>query len=68
MIAVLVCLVILTLISGAILKASAARRQLAIQQERQLQAEWLAESGAERAGAPGRRSRLHRRNVVAWCS
>lgn len=50
-VAVLVCLVILTLISGAILKASAARRQLAVQQERQLQAEWLAESGVQRARA-----------------
>ena len=48
-VAVLVCLIILTLISGAILKASAARRQLAASQEHRLQAEWLAESGAQRA-------------------
>jgi Tfp pilus assembly protein PilX len=50
-VAVLVCLIILTLISGAILKASAARRQLAANQEHRLQAEWLAESGAQRAVA-----------------
>ena len=50
-VAVLVCLIILTLISGAILKASAARRQLATNQEHRLQAEWLAESGAQRAMA-----------------
>jgi Tfp pilus assembly protein PilX len=48
-VAVLVCLIILTLISGAILKASAARRQLAAKEERRLQAEWLAESGTQRA-------------------
>jgi type II secretory pathway component PulK len=50
-VAVLVCLVIVTLISGAILKASAARRVLTINQEHRLQAEWLAESGAQRAVA-----------------
>jgi len=50
-VAVLVCLVIVTLISGAILKASAARRLLTINQEHRLQAEWLAESGAQRAVA-----------------
>ena len=49
--AVLVCLIILILISGAILKTSVARRQLAVNQERRLQAEWLAESGAQRAAA-----------------
>ena len=50
-VAVLVCLIILTLISGAILKASVAHRQLAASQEHRLQAEWLAESGAQRAMA-----------------
>ena len=48
-VAVLVCLIILTLISGAVLKVSVAQRELARSQERRLQAEWLAESGAERA-------------------
>ena len=50
-VAVLVCLIILTLISGAVLKVSVAQRELARSQERRLQAEWLAESGAERAVA-----------------
>ena len=48
-VAVLVCLIILTLISGAVLKVGVAQRELARSQERRLQAEWLAESGAERA-------------------
>ena len=48
-VAVLVCLIILTMISGAILKVSVARRELARSHERRLQAEWLAESGLERA-------------------
>jgi hypothetical protein len=48
-VAVLVCLIILTLISGVILKASLAHRELTRNQERRLQAEWLAESGAQRA-------------------
>jgi type II secretory pathway pseudopilin PulG len=50
-VAVLVCLIIVTLISGAVLKVSVAQRELARSQERRLQAEWLAESGAERATA-----------------
>jgi hypothetical protein len=48
---VLVCLIILTLVSGAILKVSMAHRELAREREHRLQAEWLAESGAERAVA-----------------
>ena len=48
-VAVLVCLIILTMISGVVLKVSVARRELARSQERRLQAEWLAESGVERA-------------------
>jgi Tfp pilus assembly protein PilV len=48
-VAVLVCLIIVTLISGAVLKVSVAQRELARSQEQRLQAEWLAESGAERA-------------------
>jgi type II secretory pathway component PulK len=50
-VAVLVCLIIVTLISGAVLKVSVAQRELARSQERRLQAEWLAESGVERATA-----------------
>jgi type II secretory pathway pseudopilin PulG len=50
-VAVLVCLIIVTLISGAVLKVSVAHRELARSQERRLQAEWLAESGAQRAMA-----------------
>jgi type II secretory pathway component PulK len=50
-VAVLVCLIIVTLISGAALKVSIAQRELARSQEHRLQAEWLAESGAERAMA-----------------
>ena len=65
-VAVLVCLIILTLISGAVLKVSVAQRELARGQERRLQAEWLAESGAQRAIARlAARSRLRRRDVVA---
>jgi type II secretory pathway component PulK len=50
-VAVLVCLVIITLVSGAVLKVSLAQRELTRSQERRLQAEWLAESGAQRAMA-----------------
>jgi Tfp pilus assembly protein PilV len=48
-VAMLVCLIILTMVSGAILKVSVAHRELARAQEHRLQAEWLAESGAQRA-------------------
>jgi hypothetical protein len=48
-IAVLVCLLIITLISGALLKVGLAQRDLSRERERRLQAEWLAESGADRA-------------------
>jgi type II secretory pathway pseudopilin PulG len=50
-VAVIVCLIIITMVSGAALKISLARRNLVRSQERRLQAEWLAESGAERAKA-----------------
>jgi type II secretory pathway pseudopilin PulG len=50
-VAVLVCLIIVTLISGVVLKVSVAQRELARSQERRLQTEWLAESGAQRAMA-----------------
>ena len=59
-VAVLVCLIIVTLISGAVLKVSVAQRELARSQERRLQAEWLAESGVERAMARLARDRDYR--------
>ena len=59
-VAVLVCLIIVTLISGAVLKVSVAQRELARSQERRLQAEWLAESGVERAMAALARDRDYR--------
>jgi hypothetical protein len=48
-VAVLTCLVILTLTSGAVLKAALAHRALVRAVEHRLQAEWLAESGVQRA-------------------
>jgi type II secretory pathway component PulK len=48
-VAVLVCLIIMTMITGAILKVSLAQRDQLRAQERRLQAEWLAESGIQRA-------------------
>jgi Tfp pilus assembly protein PilV len=48
-IAVMICLLIITLISGALLKVSLARRIQARDRERRLQTEWLVESGLDRA-------------------
>ena len=48
-IAVLVCLIVLTLIAGALLRAGAAQRDEVRAEERRLQAEWLAEAGLRRA-------------------
>ncbi len=48
-IAVMVCLMIVTLMSGAVLKVSLARRHQVHDRERRLQAEWLVESGVDRA-------------------
>jgi Tfp pilus assembly protein PilV len=48
-VAVLVCLLIITMISGALLKVGVAHRDFVRSQERKLQAEWLAQSGIERA-------------------
>jgi Tfp pilus assembly protein PilX len=48
-VAVLVCLIIVTLVTSAVLKVGLAQRELARVQERRLQAEWLAQSGIERA-------------------
>lgn len=50
-IAVLVCLLIATLIAGALLRTGAAHREEVRAQERRLQAEWLAEAGLHRAMA-----------------
>jgi len=48
-VAVLVCLVVVTLISGVILKVGLAHRNQVRAQERQIQAEWLAQAGLDRA-------------------
>jgi Tfp pilus assembly protein PilV len=48
-VAVLVCLLIVTMISGALLKIGVAHRDFVRGQERKLQAEWLAQSGLDRA-------------------
>ena len=48
-VAVLVCLLIVTMISGALLKIGVAHRDFVRGQERKLQAEWLAQSGIDRA-------------------
>jgi type II secretory pathway component PulK len=48
-IAVLVCLIVLTLIAGALLRVGAAQRDEIRAEERRLQAEWLAEAGLRRA-------------------
>ena len=64
--AVLVCLVIVTLISGALLKVGLAHRDWVRGQERQLQAEWLAQAGLDRALARLAAERgLHRRDLEA---
>jgi Tfp pilus assembly protein PilV len=48
-VAVLICLIIVTMIGGAVLKAGLTEREVASASEERLQAEWLAESGADRA-------------------
>ncbi len=48
-VAVLVCLIIITMISGAVVQVGLARRDEVRAQERSLQSEWLAESGIQRA-------------------
>jgi hypothetical protein len=48
-VAVLVCLIVLTLIGGTLLKLGLVRRQLNRDVELRLQAEWLVESGVNRA-------------------
>ena len=46
-----VALVVIALIGGALLRVAAARRAQVRMEERRLQADWLAESGLERASA-----------------
>lgn len=46
---VLICLIVLTLIAGTLLRAGAAHREEIRARERRLQAEWLAEAGVRRA-------------------
>jgi type II secretory pathway component PulK len=48
-IAVLVCLIVLTMFAGALLRVGAAQRDEVRAEERRLQAEWLAEAGLRRA-------------------
>jgi hypothetical protein len=48
-VAVLVCLVVVTLVSGVLLKIGLAHRDQVRSQEHRLQAEWLAQSGLDRA-------------------
>ena len=48
-VAVLVCLLIVTIISGSLLKIGVAHRNSVRGQEHKLQAEWLAQSGIDRA-------------------
>jgi hypothetical protein len=48
-VAVLICLIVVTLLGGALVKVVLAERKLVRAQEHRLQADWLAESGAERA-------------------
>jgi hypothetical protein len=48
-VAVLVCLVVISLVGGALLKVGLAHRNVVRAQEQRLQSEWLAESGIQRA-------------------
>jgi hypothetical protein len=48
-VAVLICLLIVTMIGGALLKVGVAQRDQSRAAERALQAEWLAQSGINRA-------------------
>src|SRR3954468_2258390 len=48
-VAVLVCLVIVTMVSGVLLKVGLTHRDQVRSQEHRLQAEWLAQSGLDRA-------------------
>jgi hypothetical protein len=50
-VAVLVCLVVMTLICGSLLRLVHSQRALVRSEERRLQADWLAESALERAAS-----------------
>jgi Tfp pilus assembly protein PilX len=50
-IAVLVCLIIVTLVSGAVVKVALAQRDWTRGSEHRLQAQWLADAGIQRAVA-----------------
>ena len=50
-VAVLVCLLVMTLIFGSLLRLVQSQRALVSNQERRLQADWLVESGLDRAAA-----------------
>jgi Tfp pilus assembly protein PilX len=50
-VAVLVCLVVIMLLGAALLKVALLERESSRETERRLQAQWLAESGLERARA-----------------
>jgi hypothetical protein len=50
-VAALVCLLVMTLICGSLLRTIQTQRALVRSEERRLQADWLAESGLERACA-----------------
>ncbi len=50
-VAVLICLVVIMLISGVLLKIGVAQRDRVRAMERSLQAEWLAQAGLDRAAA-----------------
>jgi type II secretory pathway pseudopilin PulG len=51
LIAVLICVIVITLLGGALLRGGLARREQLRAEERRMQALWLAESGLERAAA-----------------
>jgi type II secretory pathway component PulK len=51
LLAVLVCLIVITIVCGTLLKQGLAARGQLQAEERRLQARWLAESGLERAAA-----------------
>jgi Tfp pilus assembly protein PilX len=51
LVAVLVCLIVITIVCGTLLKQGLGARSQLKAEERRLQARWLAESGLERAAA-----------------
>jgi hypothetical protein len=50
-VAALVCLIVITMICGALLKIGLAERKIVRSEEHRLQAEWLVEAGLERGAA-----------------